>query len=72
MADNPNKNQKRRFASTGISLPVELMKRIDIERGDIPRSKFITRIILQRARDKKKEMNNLELGEEKAKSKVET
>lgn len=72
MADNPNKNQKGRFASTGISLPVELMKRIDIERGDIPRSKFITRIILQRARDKKKEMNNLELGEEKAKSKVET
>ncbi|MGH9995138.1 MAG: hypothetical protein ACRD4J_07875 [Nitrososphaeraceae archaeon] len=31
--------------STGLSLPTELMSRIDRERGDIPRSRFLLRII---------------------------
>jgi len=35
----------RKNAQTGISLPIELMQKIDQERGDIPRSKFIFRLI---------------------------
>jgi hypothetical protein len=31
--------------SVGISLPVSLLKRIDNERGDIPRSRFLLRIL---------------------------
>ncbi len=31
--------------SVGISLPVSLLKRIDSERGDIPRSRFFLRMI---------------------------
>jgi hypothetical protein len=31
--------------STGLSLPTELMLKIDRERGDIPRSRFLLRII---------------------------
>lgn len=35
----------RKNASAGISLPYELMMRIDEERGDVSRSKYILRII---------------------------
>lgn len=31
--------------STGLSLPTELMERIDSERGDVPRSRFLLRLI---------------------------
>jgi hypothetical protein len=31
--------------STGLSLPRELMLKIDRDRGDIPRSRFLLRII---------------------------
>jgi hypothetical protein len=31
--------------SLGISLPRSLVKRIDEERGDIPRSRFVLRIV---------------------------
>jgi len=31
----------------GISLPQEIVSKIDIERGDIPRSRFILRILQQ-------------------------
>lgn len=31
--------------SVGISLPVSLLKRIDSERGDIPRSRFLLRLL---------------------------
>jgi hypothetical protein len=30
---------------TGFSLPSELIQRIDAERGDIPRSRFLLRIL---------------------------
>ena len=29
----------------GISLPTELVKKIDTERGDVPRSKYLLRIL---------------------------
>jgi hypothetical protein len=29
----------------GISLPTEVMRRIDIDRGDIPRSRYVLRIL---------------------------
>jgi hypothetical protein len=31
--------------STGLSLPVGLMRKIDLERGDVPRSKYLLRIL---------------------------
>ena len=31
--------------ATGLSLPEELMQRIDRERGDVPRSRFLLRLI---------------------------
>lgn len=34
-----------RYKSTGISLPSELLKKIDTERGDISRSRFLLRLI---------------------------
>jgi hypothetical protein len=33
------------YISAGISLPVQLMQKIDSERGDIPRSRFIFRLL---------------------------
>jgi hypothetical protein len=38
----------RRYIATGLSLPTEIVRRIDDERGDISRSRFLLRII-QRA-----------------------
>jgi hypothetical protein len=32
----------------GISLPKELMEKIDIDRGDIPRSRYVLRILEKR------------------------
>ena len=29
----------------GISLPTELMEKIDIDRGDVPRSRYVLRIL---------------------------
>jgi hypothetical protein len=31
--------------STGLSLPIKLMRKIDLERGDVPRSKYLLRIL---------------------------
>ncbi len=31
----------------GISLPQEIVSKIDIERGDVPRSRFVLRILQQ-------------------------
>lgn len=33
------------FKATGLSLPIEVIIKIDNERGDIPRSKYILRIL---------------------------
>jgi hypothetical protein len=35
----------KRYIATGLSLPAELMKWIDTERGDISRSRYVLRII---------------------------
>jgi hypothetical protein len=37
----------KKCISTGISLPQEIVSKIDIERGDIPRSRFVLRILQQ-------------------------
>ncbi len=31
--------------AVGISLPAKLMKKIDVERGDIPRSRYVLRML---------------------------
>jgi hypothetical protein len=35
----------RRFIPTGLSLPVEIAQRIEKERGEISRSRYVLRII---------------------------
>lgn len=35
----------KQYASTGLSLPTTLIRKIDSDRGDIPRSRFLLRII---------------------------
>jgi hypothetical protein len=35
------------YKSTGLSLPSELLAKIDTERGDIPRSRFLLRLIVE-------------------------
>jgi metal-responsive CopG/Arc/MetJ family transcriptional regulator len=42
--------------STGLSLPTELMKKIDSERGDISRSRFLLRLI-EKAYEKEQKMD---------------
>jgi hypothetical protein len=37
----------KKSISMGISLPQEIVSKIDIERGDIPRSRFVLRILQQ-------------------------
>ena len=43
----------RKCTARGISLPIEIMKKIDSERGDIPRSKYILRILEKKYGEKK-------------------
>jgi hypothetical protein len=35
----------KKVIPTGLSLPIELMRQIDSERGDIPRSRYVLRIL---------------------------
>ncbi|WP_161486431.1 hypothetical protein [Candidatus Nitrosocosmicus hydrocola] len=35
----------KKYAPTGLSLPVKLMNEIDLQRGDVSRSRFILRMI---------------------------
>jgi hypothetical protein len=44
--------------STGISFPSNILRMINIERGDIPRSRFLIRMIEERYKKKNKEKNN--------------
>ena len=37
----------QRYKSTGLSLPFKLLEDIDSERGDIPRSRFLLRLIVK-------------------------
>jgi len=36
---------RKQANAVGISLPIEMLARIDSERGDIPRSKYLQRIV---------------------------
>jgi hypothetical protein len=38
--------------STGISLPADIMNKIDTERGDVSRSRFLLRLVEQVYREK--------------------
>ena len=42
----------RNYVDAGVSFPIDLLRRVDIARGDIPRSRFIVRI-LEKALKKK-------------------
>jgi hypothetical protein len=35
----------KRYKPTGLSIPTELMRKIDMERGDVSRSRYILRIL---------------------------
>lgn len=35
----------KKFAPTGLSLPLKLIHEIDIQREDVPRSRFILKLI---------------------------
>jgi hypothetical protein len=35
----------KRYITTGLSLPVEIARRIEIERGEISRSRYLLRMI---------------------------
>lgn len=37
--------KEKKSISVGLSLPKNYLEKIDLERGDVPRSRFITRII---------------------------
>jgi hypothetical protein len=37
----------KRCISAGLSLPLDMIERIDASRGDVPRSKFLLRILEQ-------------------------
>ena len=39
----------------GISLPKEFMQKIDVERGDVPRSRYVLRILEKQYRFRKNE-----------------
>jgi hypothetical protein len=44
----------QRYKTAGLSLPIELVRRIDTERGDISRSQFLLRLIERCYRDEQK------------------
>jgi hypothetical protein len=37
--------KEKKSVSVGLSLPRNYLEKIDMERGDVPRSRFITRIL---------------------------
>jgi hypothetical protein len=43
-----------RYKSTGLSLPTDLMQKIDTERGIVSRSRFLLRLIEQTYKEKEK------------------
>ena len=44
--------------STGISFPSYILKMIDIERGDVPRSRFLIRILEEKYQKTTQRKNN--------------
>lgn len=53
----------RKYTSTGVSLPTGLIEKIDVERGDIPRSRFLLRL-LERTYSAEKEGRKEEIQDE--------
>jgi hypothetical protein len=47
----------KRYSSTGLSIPIELMHRIDAERGDVSRSRYLLRL-LEKAYEEKQTKEN--------------
>jgi len=45
---------RRTTKPVGISIPPQLIEKIDKDRGDIPRSIFVTRLIEQAYREREK------------------
>jgi hypothetical protein len=41
----------QRYKTAGLSLPIDLLRRIDTERGDVSRSRFLLRLIERRYRE---------------------
>jgi metal-responsive CopG/Arc/MetJ family transcriptional regulator len=35
----------RKFTSVGLSLPIELAQKVDSDRGEVTRSRFLTKIV---------------------------
>jgi hypothetical protein len=47
----------KRYSSTGLSIPIELIHRIDAERGDVSRSRYLLRL-LEKAYEEKQTKEN--------------
>jgi hypothetical protein len=45
--------------ATGISLPVHLLRRIDLERGDVSRSRYLLRILETQYKDQNQDHNEI-------------
>ncbi|MFQ5836563.1 MAG: hypothetical protein ACE5HG_01795 [Candidatus Bathyarchaeia archaeon] len=43
---------KNRKIPVGIGIPADMLKRIDKERGDIPRSVYVTKLLQQALKEK--------------------
>ena len=56
------------YISFGISQPKDLVIKIDKSRGDIPRSKYIQRIIEQFYKQREEKMNKCTIGNQKISS----
>jgi hypothetical protein len=49
----------KNYTSTGLSLPTELMRKIDAERGDISRSRYLLRKLQKLYSEEEVSMNNV-------------
>ena len=49
----------KRFIPTGLSLPSSLIQEIDMQRGDVPRSRFVLKLIQQSLQKKSNESNEI-------------
>lgn len=47
----------KHYIATGLSLPVHLLKRIDLERGDVSRSRYLLRILETQYKDQNQDHN---------------
>lgn len=50
---------KSRKVPVGICIPIDLLESIDNERGDIPRSVYVTKLLKQALKAKAEEANSI-------------